>query len=524
MTAFRPFLLATCATLAFTSAAMAQDVTIGRATEPSAIDPHFSRSANNQMTATDIFDRLVVSDPQLQISPGLALSWDNLDPLTWEIKLREGVRFHDGSDFTAEDVVYSLERVKDIPNSPAPFTDMVSSVEAYEIVDPLTLRVTTKTPAPALIEEIGRVFIVSKAAAEGKAIEAFNSGEAAIGTGPYKFERWTPGEQLVLSRNDDYWGEAPDFQTVNLRFIANDAARVAAFLSGAVDVIDAVPPADLDRLQSTAGVSVESIDSGRVIYLGINQRPGAVPFFVDKAGQPLDPSPAQDARVRKAMSLMIDRQLIIDRLINGSGTAAGQLVPEGIGGHVADLPADTADVEAARALLAEAGFADGFGITVHSSNDRFAGDGDIAQALGQMFARGGLTVNGVVTQPYNVYAAATTRGEYGAFVFSLGTSTPDAAPNLSALLETHDTEAGTGSFNRMRYSNPEFDAALATALEDFDPEGRIAGLENATRIAFEDVAIIPLFWQRVHWATREGVGYVPNMSEYTTASWTLEAN
>ncbi|MFD2237557.1 ABC transporter substrate-binding protein [Aureimonas populi] len=524
MNAFKTTILAGFAALAMAGTALAQDVTIGRATEPSSIDPHFSRSANNQMTSSDIFDRLVMSDPQLQISPGLALSWTNLDPLTWEIKLREGVKFHDGSDFTAEDVVYSLERVKDIPNSPAPYTDMVASVEAYEVVDPLTLRVKTRTPAPALIEEIGRVFIVSRAAAEGKSIDDFNSGAAAIGTGPYKFERWTPGEQLVLARNEDYWGERPDFENVTLRFIANDAARVAAFLSGSVDLIDAVPPADLDRLQNTSGVNVESIDSGRLIYLGINQRPGAVPFFVDLSGQPLDPSPARDPRVRKALSKLIDRQLIIDRLINGSGTAAGQLVPEGIGGHVADLPADEADVEGAKALLAEAGYAEGFGITVHSSNDRFAGDGDIAQALGQMFARGGLTVNGVVTQPYNVYAANASKGEFGAFVFSLGTSTPDAAPNLSALLETYSQEAGTGSFNRMRYSNPEFDAALATALEDFDTQGRIDGLEAATRIAFEDMAIVPLFWQRVHWAAREGFGYTPNMSEYTTAAWTLSAN
>src|SRR5690606_35095509 len=147
-----------------------------------------------------------------------------------------------------------------------------------------------------------------------------------------------------------------------------------------------------------------------------------------------------------------------------------QIVPAVLGGYVPDLQPEPADPAGAKSRLAEAGIPDGFGITSYSSNDRFPGDGDIAQAIGQLLSRRGLKVNGVQTQPYNVYSSAATKGEYGAFVFSLGSSTPNAEANLRALLQTYDKEAGTGGFNRMRYSNPEFDAALQSAIEEFDQE------------------------------------------------------
>ena len=497
--------------------AFAADLTIGRATEPSSIDPQFSRTGNNQMTAQLIFGRLVDFGPNLELSPGLAISWEPLDDVTWQINLRQGVTFHDGSPLTADDVIFSLERTDEVPNSPAPFSDMVSAIASMEKIDDVTVKIVTDTPAPRLIEDIGRVFIVSKAATEGATSDDFNSGQATVGTGPYRFESWTPGEALEIQAYDGYWGDPPEFKDVDIRFISNAAARVAALLSGSVDLIDAVPPTDLQRLEREDGIRIDSEPSGRLVYLGLSMRFDQAPEVTDLNGNPLAENPFRDARVRKAVSLMIDRQLLVDRILGGSGVPAGQLVPDVLGGHAADLAADPFDPDRARELLAEAGYPDGFGVTVYSSNDRLPADADVGQALGQMLARGGLQVNGVQTFPYNVYARAASAGEYSVFVFSLGSSTPSSAPNLMGLIHSHDKERGTGPFNRVRYSNPEFDAALASALQEFDTETRNAMLAEATRMAFAETPVVPLYWQKVHWAMKDTLDIEGGLSEATLA-------
>ncbi len=509
---------ATAALVLGAAPSFAQDLIIGRSSEQSSIDPQFSRTGNNQQTSEMIFGRLVEFDPNFQISPGLAESWENVDPTTWDITLREGVTFHDGSALTVEDVIWSLDRADEVPNSPAPYTDQVAAVDRMEKIDDRTLRVTTKTPAPSLMEDIGRVFIVKQAAVDGKASEDFMQPEVAVGTGPYKFVSWTPGETLRLAAYDGYWGDQPEFKDVQVRFISNDAARVAALLSGAVQIIDAVPPADVPRLTETQGIEVISAPSGRVIYLALSQRSDEAPAGVtDLNGQPLAANPFKDARVRKAISLMIDRQLIVDRILGGSGIPAGQLAPEGLGGHVAALAADASDPAQAKALLAEAGYPDGFGITIASSNDRFPGDADLAQALGQMLTRGGLKVNRVEVFPYNVYAKGASAGDYGAFVFSLGASTPTSAPLLQSLLHSYDKDAGKGAFNRMRFSDPAFDAELDAAQQEFDAAKRLEMLEAATATAFAETPIVPLYWQKNHWAARDGLSIESGLSEDTLA-------
>lgn len=495
--------------------APAQDLIIGRATAPSSLDPQFSRTGNNQSTAQVMFGRLIEQDSNLGIHPGLAVSWKPIDDHTWEIKLRKGVTFHDGSSMTADDVIYSLKRTDEVPNSPAPFSDMVANVESLEKVDPFTIRIHTIDPAPALIENVGRVFIVSKQTTKDATSEDFSSGAAAIGTGPYKFVSYTPGQSLVVEAYDDYWGEQPDFDRVEIDFIANDAARVAALLSGEVDLIDAVPPAYLPRLKKSDSVHVISVPGGRVIYFGLSMRFDQAPGVTDLQGNPLDTNPFRDVRVRKAISLMINRRLLVDRILGGSGLPAGQIAAPPLCGHADDLTPDQQNVKRAKELLAAAGYPDGFGITVYSSNDRFPGDANVAQAIAQMLERGGLKVNGVVTAPYNVYSGNATDGDYGAFVYSLGASTPSVAPLLQGLLRTHNTKTGAGAFNRVRYSNSQFDAMLDKAMQEFDAKKRCAMLAEATRVAFEDMPVVPLYWQAVHWAAKDGITIDGGLSEAT---------
>ncbi|MGO4572457.1 ABC transporter substrate-binding protein [Microvirga sp. 2TAF3] len=495
------------------TSAHAANLIMGSSTEPSALDPHFSRTGNNQNVAAQIFDRLIEPDPNLQIKPSLAESWTNVDPTTWRIKLRSGVKFQDGAPLTPEDVIYSLTRVKDIPNSPAPFTGNVGAIASMSVVDPQTIEFKTKDPTPDFIEQVGLVYIVQKKLSEGKSIEAFNDRSATVGTGPYKVTEWVPGDHISLVRNDLYWGKKPDFENVTIRFIANDAARVAALRSGAVDIIDAVPPNDVMTLEKVKGLKLSSIASARIIYLALDASRGESPFIVGTDGKQLNPNPLKDRRVRQALSKLINRQLIVDRLLDGAGEAAGQLVPVGIGGSDPSLKPMAYDVQGAKKLLADAGYPQGFGITIHTSNDRFAGDSESAQAIGQMFAQGGLKVNGVVAQPYNVYASAAGKQQFSAFIFSLGNTTPTSATSLRNLLMTPNKEAGTGSFNRTRYSNAAFDAKMKEATSEFDPQKRITLLQEASRIGIEDVGFVPLFWPKVYWASKDNVSYIANRGE-----------
>ena len=188
-------------------------------------------------------------------------------------------------------------------------------------------------------------------------------------------------------------------------------------------------------------------------------------------------------------------------------------MPVGIGGSDPSLKPTAPDVPGAKKLLADAGFPQGFGITLHTSNDRFAGDAETAQAIGQMFAQGGLKVNGVVAQPYNVYATAAGKQTFSAFIFSLGNTTPTSATGLRNLLMTQDKDAGTGSFNRTKYSNPAFDAKMKEAMAEFDVEKRVALLKEATKIGIDDVGFIPLFWPKVYWASKDNITYTANRGE-----------
>lgn len=498
-------------------AALAADLIIGRAAEQSSIDPLFSRTGNNESTSEDIFDRLVDNDANNQLHPALAVSWKAVNPTTWEIKLRDGVRFHDGGDFGAEDVVFSLERARNVPNSPASFAGATAGIVEITAPAKLTVQIRTARPLPQLIEQISFIFVMSKKAAAGLSTADFNAGKGVIGTGPYKFVAWKPGQSITLKKNAGYWGKQADFENVTLKFIPKDAGRVAALLAGDVDLIDQVPPTNAAQLKADRKIQLFSIGSTRLVYLALDSDRDQSPFVTDLAGKPLAKNPLKDPRVRRAISLMINRKVIVDRLLEGSGEPAGQMVPPGLGGYDPSLAAPAQDLAAARKLLAEAGYPQGFGLTLHSSSDRFAKDGDLAQVLGQMLSRGGLKINAVMALPYNVYATASTRRDYSAFIFSFGTTTPNAAIGLSNVLATFDKDAGMGTFNRARYSNPQFDAALKRSLTEFDDGKRLSALQEATRLAFNDVGIIPLYWPVIHWAAKKGVAYEPRRDEATLA-------
>ncbi len=494
-------------------AAPPTELTFGRATEHSSIDPHFSQTGPNNATASGMFERLVSFTATNQLQPCLALSWRSLDPLNWEIKLRPGVTFHDGTPFTAADVVYSLERVRHIVRSPAPWTHAVTNVAAAEPVDALTLRIRTPAPTPLLLEQIGLIYILPAALGDGVGNDAFNSGKAAVGTGPYKFVSWVPNDRVVMQANPAWWGGKPDWTKITLRFIPNNESRVAALLSGQVDLIDSVPPTDAEQLGRNDQVKLFSSATNRIIYMAVDAVRDDSPFVAARDGGKLPHSPLRDVKVRQALSEMINRDVIASRLLSGAAVPAGQIVPEGEGGYAPELKPSPFDAAHAKALLAEAGYPEGFSLTVHSSADRYPGDAQVAQAVGQMLARGGLHITGVEALPYNVFAPAATDRKYSFFLFGWSSSTGDASEALRSILATYDPANGLGALNRTRYSNARFDTLLAQASAEFDEAKRNALLAEATTVAMRDYALLPLYWQKAIWAGRPGVRFEANESE-----------
>lgn len=496
--------------------AWAREATIARKGEQMSLDPHFSRVGPNQHTAMHIFDRLTSRDENMTIVPGLAESWRQIDDLTLEFKLRPGVKFHDGSDFTAEDVKFSMERAPNVPNSPASFKRSVKQIKKITVVDPLTIRFQSKAPYPLFLGDLGRIYIVSHKVATNATSDDFNSGKAAIGTGPFKLVEWVNGERLILKRNDNYWGKKPAWERVTFKFISNDAARVAALLSGGVDMIEMVPPSDLDSLRKAKGIKLWQTAASRMIYLHMDSNREQTPFVTDKAGKPLGRNPFKDKRVRLALSKLIPRQALVDRIFYGSGQPAGQMVPSGLFGHDPSLKPVAYDTDGARRLLAEAGYPDGFGVTIHGPNNRYLYDARVVETVAQFLAKAGIDAK-VHTMPKNVFFTRAGKLEFSLFLVGIGNSSADALPSLTSLMATNDKKTKMGGGNRGRYSNPALDEKIMKATVEMDPEKREKLLQEAAEIGFGDVGIIPLYFEASNWATRKGFKYIARRDGRTIA-------
>ncbi len=481
------------------------------------IDPHFYNAAPNNALAMHLFDFLVGRDARAQPYPGLAESWRAVEPTVWEFKLRPGVKWHDGRDFTADDVAFSLGRAPNVPNSPGGMGGFVRAITKVEVVDPLTIRLHTAQPHPLLPVEMGAVSIVSRHAGEGAATEDYNSGKAAIGTGPYRLRSYRPGDRAELVRNDNYWGGREPWQVVNYRFIASDGARTAAILAGDVDVIDQVPSTDLERLKRDQRLSVPEIQGVRLIYLMADfSRTGATPFATDNAGKPFDRNPFQDLRVRRALSMAIQREALAERVMEGTAQATGQWLPPGTFGYNPAVRPPAYDPAGARALLAEAGFPQGFRLTLHSPNDRYPNDARTAQAIAQMWTRIGVQTQ-VEALPWASFSVRSNRQEFSMRLAGWGSTTGEASYMMVNVLGTHDRDRRTGASNPGRYSNPELDALAARAAATLDDKAREALLQEGVKLAMDDLGIIPLYQLVNSWAVRKGLRYEPRMDERTIA-------
>ena len=509
-------IMAFCASGALAAFAFSQTITIGLSGDITAFDPHYHNVGPNNAAAAHVFDHLVNMDERQRLMPGLALSWKAIDDLNWEFKLRKGVKWHDGADFTADDVVFTLDRVPKVPNSPSSFSTYVKNIKSIKAVDSHTLVMTTEKPHPLLPNDLATVYVISKKAATGASTDDFNTGKAAIGTGPYKFSRFAKGDRLELVRNDAWWGGKTPWEKATLRILTNDPARVAALLAGDIQVIENAPTSDISRLKSDKNLSIARVGSNRLIYLHMDSNRDVAPFITDKAGKPLAKNPLKDARVRKAISLAINRDAIVGKVMEGEAVAAGQPLPDGYPGTSKNLKPDKFDATAAKKLLADAGYPDGFGITIHAPNNRYVNDEQIAQAIAQMLTRVGIATK-VEAMPSSVYFTRATKLDFSLMLLGWSAGSGEMSDSLRPLLGTFDTKKGWGNANRGRYSNGKFDAMLEDALVTINDAKREALLGRATEIAMADQGIVPLHFQMNVWAMKKNLTYTARTDEYTLA-------
>ena len=500
--------------------ASADNLTIALASEPTSMDPHYHNLTPNNSMALHIFDTLILTNEKQQQYPGLATSWKTIDDTTWEFKLRKGVKFHDGSPFTADDVIFTFERAVNVPNSPSSFGTHLKGKKAIKI-DDYTIHIKTERPYPLMPNDLSNVSIISKKNGMGATTSDYNSGKAAIGTGPFKFVKYIPGDRIVLKRNDEYWGPKPAWEMVTFRAIKSGPSRVAALLAGDVDMIAGVPTTDIERLKKDKRLQLSSGTSNRVIYLHMDQFRKNSPFVKAKGGGPIE-NPLMKTKVRVAISKAINRNAIVERVMEGVAIPAGQLLPKGFFGVSPNLKPVKYDPAGAKKLLAEAGYGDGFELTIHGPNDRYINDAKIVEAIAQMLSRIGIPTK-VETMPRSVYFKRASRGgpnkspEFSFILVGWGAGSGEASSPLKSLIHTYDKARGFGASNRGRHSDPVIDKLIEDALATVDDKKRQDLLAKATELAMAKAAIIPLHYQVNTWAAKKGISYKARSDEKTIA-------
>jgi peptide/nickel transport system substrate-binding protein len=501
--ALLPLMVFCC--LAAAPARAQQELRVATAYKLITLDPHYANLNENSSLLSQIYERLVYQDEHLDLQPALATSWVPSTETSWTFKLRSGVRFHDGSPFTADDVVYTITRIRDVLKSPSGgFLSYVSGIRSVSAPDPLTVVFETDGKAAHLPLFLSSIFIMHRASEASDTTEALNSGASSPnGTGPYKFTSWSSGENLRLARNDAYWGGKPAWSAVSLRVIESPAARVAALATGEADVADAIPARDVASLKQR-GARIASVGAARINFLQFDLAADRLPGVSDKQGQPIG-NPFKSPSVRRALSLAIDRGILVDKILAGYGTAAAQVFPPGLPGTSTQLKPTVPDYPAAKALLAKAGYPDGFKVALAGPAGRYPGDSESLQAVAQSWARIGVLVEPQAV-PFSVFNTKRAAGAYAAWYGGASGETVDVV--LDALLASPDAKRGTGALNFGHYHNPDFDRLLTEAETVPAGPDRNQALAAATEFAMAEDPIIPLY----HF--HHIVGYGPRVGSF----------
>lgn len=511
-------------TLTWATAAGAADLKIGFGAEVSSADPHIHQ-AQNRNVWMHVYEPLVKQDANLRPSPGLARGWRSADPTTWVFTLRPNVLFHDGSTFDADDVKASIERASST-SGPRTLKSYLRNIQSVTVIDPMTVQVKTSVPAPSTPDSLSLVPILPKEIAANATEESFAQGKSAVGTGPYKFSEWARGQRVVLVRNDKYWGGVEPWDKVTFEFLLKEPARASALLSGSVDVINGATAGIVEALGRNDKLAHVDTTSYMLNYIYFDMRPIAQ-YATDASGKPISPNPFHNAKVRQAISLAINRDLLAKRVMKGDAIPTAQVVPEGFFGFDAALKAPVADPARAKALLAEAGFPQGFNLTIHCTNDRYLNDAKVCEAIGQMLTQVGIktsvqTVPFAVLQP-RLIAAPKPEQEVSMAMYGIGAVFGDSLQPLMAVNMTRDKDRGTGANNYGRYSNQQVDALLSKANETLSSSEREELQRKAIRLISEESGYLPVQHLKASYAFRKSLTVVPRGDGFIFATNVREA-
>ncbi|HEY8368962.1 MAG TPA: ABC transporter substrate-binding protein [Thermodesulfobacteriota bacterium] len=494
------------------AAAAPVTITIANQGDAATLDGHMRNETTTQMIQLHVYDRLVVFDADVKLRPALATSWTRKDPTTWVFTLRSGVRFHNGEPFDASVAVWNLKRAKTHPNSQ--FKAYANLVAEARAIDPTTLEIKTPGPAPDLLTNLVQIMMLPPKYVEekGDAHVARNP----VGTGPYKFVEWVKDDRIVLEANPDYWGGKPAIDRVIFRPIPEDATRAAALVTGEVDVVWGVAVQDVPRIEAQPDLQILRSPTQRVIYLSFDMH-----RKTDSPGVGPGPNPFADVRVRRAIYHALDIDGIIKAVMGGSGAKATQFVTPPIFGYNPDVKPLPHDPARAKALLAEAGYPNGFAARLDCPNDRYVNDAALCEAVAGQLGKVGLriTPNAV---PKAVFFPQIDRFETSFYLAGWGTL--DTGATLQAVVQTNDPKKGTGRINRGRYSNAEVDALIERGRRTLDDKEREALYRSAIELAMREVAWVPLHQQEMILGAKKRFSFKPRFDEYIFAHEIRVAN
>jgi peptide/nickel transport system substrate-binding protein len=498
--------------------ARAQELVIGSRVEVTP-DPHFRWSAANVMFYRHYFSFLMDLNKDDQAVPGLAESAEVEGDHAWVFHLRPNLHFADGQKLTAADVVASFERARTLPNAAGPYAGLFAGVTEISAPDERTVRMTTNRAVPTLPNGLTQVSIIPASVAKTATTADFVQGSADVSSGAYRFVSLQPGNRLIVERNPDFYGPKARWARVTFRFMTDNAARTAALLGGDVDMIDGVAPQDMPRIKADGRFTVHVGRSDRGLFLMPDTERDVSPFIRDINGAPMTKNPLKDRRVREAMLLAIDREAIRTKVMDGLSFPTGQLVPEGFGGHSDKIPVPPFDPARSRALLAEAGYPEGFEVTLHCTNDRYVNDGRICQTIGQMLTRVGIKTD-VQLLPTSAYFPMVTdhAGKRGSLIMmSWSAAGSGEADVLQNVIHTYNKETHTGTWNLEHYSNPAIDKLIEQSQITLDVTQRHALQVQAMEALMADVGVIPIHDQSVVVATKKNLDFTTWDDESTMA-------
>ena len=495
-----------------TVAASAETLRWARAGDALTLDPHAQNEGPTSALAHQIMETLVMRNHEGELVPSLALNWapSETDPNIWVFNLREGVTYHDGAAFTAEDVVFSLNRAM---TEDSDYKELLASVNEVRANGDYTVEIETNGPNPIMPNNLTNMFIMDKDWAEANnavKVQDYEGGEDtfaaknANGTGPYKLISREPDVKTVLAANENYWGKGEfplEVTEIIYTPIQNAATRVAALLSGEVDFIQDVPVQDIERVNTTDGLEVRTAPQNRVIFFGMNMGDE------DLANDNVEgTNPFADVRVRRAMNLAINRDAIKQVVMRGQSEPAGMIAPPFVNGWNAEMDAaSTTDIEMAKQLLEEAGYPEGFSIQLDCPNDRYVNDEGICQAAVGMFGQIGVTVN-LDAKPKAQHFPLLSNLETDFYMLGWGVPTYDSEYIFNFLV--HGRGEKYGSWNAVRYNNPELNAKIQSLASNTDLVARNADIKAIWDVVQDEALYIPIHHQVLNWGMAETVGTI----------------